>query len=663
MNYELQIEHLLESSRTQLSNIKPSEWNEKHRVMTGDVSAIRGPLRYKNSPYTREIIDCLHPGHPARIVAVMKGAQIGFSTTVIEGGIGWIIAEKPAPTLFMVGHDELVEAAVEKVDKMIDSTGLRKFIRPNVQRARNMKTGDTNRKKDFPGGWLMAMSANHKMLRQFSVQYGFIDDYEAMKGDTKQSGSTFSLVEQRFASYKNSMKLFLISTPELKQTSNIEPAYLAGDQRKYHIPCPCCGDLIPLEWSIPKDNGETAGITWKMDEHGKVMPGSVGYICQQCGGFFNDRNKAELLQMGVWKPTAEPSQEGYYSYHLSSLYAPTYMFDWAHYVNKYLQAHPPGTQRDENLYKTFVNLCLGMPYEEAGTDLKANELQRNQRNYEPGIIPEKLSERDGNGKIVMLTCACDLNGTEEDARLDYEVVAHAESGSTYSVLHGSIGTFVPRENTMKIKADRERWTYAYAARNSVWPVLNELIGSQWHTDTGRKMRILMTGVDVGYQENHAWEFISKTNWTVIGLKGDPPDKLRRETDDKKTFRPSRERPGLYLVSSNHVKDQLAACIKLRWDEHNDAQQPDFFLNFPSSANGLYLYNNYFSHFEAEHRIIDAGKGSRWVKKTSVVQNHLFDCRCYNIVVRDILVHLTGVEYKIKNPEWADYVAIIKPMIK
>src|SRR5690606_29225423 len=130
----------------------------------------------------------------------------------------------------------------------------------------------------------------------------------------------------------------------------------------YLVPCPCCGDMIELKWAVEVD-GFTAGITWKLDDKNKVIPGSVGYICQSCGGFFDDRNKHDLLNAGHWKPSAEPSKPGYYSYHLSSLYAPLGMYDWEHYVNDYLEANPIGQERNEALYKTFVNVCLGETYE------------------------------------------------------------------------------------------------------------------------------------------------------------------------------------------------------------------------------------------------------------------------------------------------------------
>lgn len=663
LDYTRQIEGLLDACNIQLSTVKPSEWAEQNRMMDSSVSPFPGPFRFDKTPYTREILDCLSPDHPARILAIMKGAQAGFSASVIENAIGWIISQSPGNILFLTGHADLSEEAMVKIDQMIDSCGIRSYIRANVQRAKSMKTGDTNLKKEFPGGSLVAGSAgNHKLLRQRSVRYGFIDDYEAAKVTSKESGSTQKMIEQRFAAYYDKMKLFYISTPELKQSSNILTVYLLGDQRKYHIPCPCCGEFIILHWSIEikgTDGKELGGITWKIDDQGKLVEDSVGYVCQECGGFFTDKNKYELNLAGHWKPTAEPSEPGYYSYHVSSLYAPHGMYDWRHYVRQYLQANPPNEPQKTSEMKAFTNLVLGECWEDPGESPKANQLQKNIRKYEVGTIPEKLSERDGNGKIVLLTCACDLNGIPEDARLDYEIVGWSESGASYSIKHGSIGTFVPREGSMKNKADRERWTYEHHKPNSVWPEFNKVLEAYYSTDTKRRMKIFITGVDTGQYNIYAYPYIDNSNFHMVALKGDKEDKAVRFGVDLPKFKPSRERSNLYLLQVNKIKDDLADMINLRWDEGNDDHQPSGFMNFPTPSNGLYLYNNYFAHFESEHRIIETqadgtAVGTVWQKKTSIAQNHLWDCRVYNMAVRDILVAKIFKELAIKDYTWKDY---------
>jgi hypothetical protein len=72
-------------------------------------------------------------------------------------------------------------------------------------------------------------------------------------------------------------------------------------------------------------------------------------------------------------------------------------------------------------------------------------MTNNVRSYDIGVVPDVTCKNDGNGRIVLLTLACDLGGVmetnNEDVRLDWELIAHASNGQTYSVNHGSIGTF------------------------------------------------------------------------------------------------------------------------------------------------------------------------------------------------------------------------------
>lgn len=159
---------------------------------------------------------------------------------------------------------------------------------------------------------------------------------------------------------------------------------------------------------------------------------------------------------GEWRPTSTPSEEGYFSYHLSALYAPVGMYNWERYVRQYIKANPiDGPQKTKEM-QTFTNLVLGETFEEKGKQIKSNQLQKNTREYQIKTLPQRMSEVDGNGLIVLLTCACDLNGTVEDARLDYEVLAWTENGSSYSIDAGSIGTFIPNQTKNRKRLQIEK---------------------------------------------------------------------------------------------------------------------------------------------------------------------------------------------------------------
>ena len=659
------LRYILESIGVQISNKKPSDWFEKNMVMPLG-SAFPGPFRYERTPYLREIVDTIGRDHPAHTIAIMKGAQIGMSAGVLRAMVAYIIAENPANTLFLTGHSDLSEEAMNKVDEVIDACGIRDYIRSNTQRRKNQKTGDTNKIKEFAGGSLIAGSAtNHKLLRQRDIQYAIVDDADAAKKATKESGSTENMVKQRTAAYATKRKIIWVSTPEQKQSSLIEPLYLRGDQRRYHVKCPSCGEFHTWEWETRvKDTDQPAGITWQVDEKGKLIKDSVGYTCQECGHFYDDRDKDEMLSEGMWISTAEPSEEGFYSYHISALYAPPGMDSWANYVQQWLSAHPKDKEPIESKIHAFKNLVLGQTYEMQTSSFKATELQKNQRKYSPFTVPERLSIADGNGKILILTFACDLNGVEDDARLDWEITAWAESGSSYSVAHGSVGTFIPREGDNK--AERDYWTYRGNATRSVWPEVEKIIGATYksdHVKDGRTFKIMIGGVDVGYMEKYAMPFVQR-NKRLFGLKGDIQAKYSKLGVNRQKFKKSANVNGLFLLESNIYKDELADRVTLKFDPKIQDSQPDGFMNFPRSEAGLYQYNNYFSHFEAEKRVphTDAtGEivGFRWLKKDSIVQNHLFDCHLYNMAIKDIFVDDVCRDFKITKGTWADFVEILK----
>lgn len=633
-----QLEDIIKFSPPYLSTLKPSEWAEAHRVMTTDVSAFPGKFSYDRTPYWKEPVNCLSPDHPARRITIMKGAQIGASTNVIENGIGYIMSQQPGTILLAARDEGLVKTMMEtKVDQMIDSCNLRDMIRPSIIRKRNARTGDTSLSKEFAGGWLKAFSIQTPAkMRQISCKYGFLDDFEAAP-NSKDAGSASALFETRFKSFTNNgMKLFYISTPEIAQTSNIEPLYLEGDQRRYTIPCPCCGVFIALEWNLKTDDGK-AGITYKLDNHGRVIKGSTGYVCQSCAGFFNDRNKYQMLLDGEWTPTAQPVEEGNYSYQISSLYAPLGMAGWEDYAIEYVKACPIGGAIDKALYHTFTNTVLGHTWVEMGEKPEAKGIALNTRGYEIGIIPDVLSIEDGNGKIIMVTCAADLGGTDEDARIDYEIVAWSEMGTPYSIDHGSVGTFINRD---KGKTDRKKYSYDLNSSNSVWVGFQEILDKDYKTESGSTVKIVFSGLDTGHFTRKAYDFLTVTKSNVFGLKGD--GKFRREGADTKTFKLAKERNNLYLLDVNQIKDELASAMKLKWGE--DTEQPVGFLNYPTPSDGKYTYSGYFQHYEAEHKIVKksriAGTSSYiWEKRNSTVQNHLWDCRVYNIAVKDIVTFL------------------------
>lgn len=666
---EHKIYDIIDSFDTQISTELPTEWAEKNRILTSDITSFPGPMNYDRFPYWKEPVNTLSPDHPMRLLSIMGGSQIGKSTGFIETGIGYYIKNNPCPMVMTVTDKEMSNIAVtKKIDQMLNNSGISHLIRANQQKKNNRRTGDTNLMKEFPGGSLMFFSikAVDKIGRQNSFRVGFFDDLESAVRSQKFAGDIIDLVLMRFNSYKDTMKACFISTPEIKQTSVIEPAFQNGDQRYYFMPCPKCGAYINFIWHKKVEGtNERVGVYFEKDNHGRLINKSVGYVCQECGGFFEETHKRDMLANGIWKPTEEPSRPDWYSYHISGLYSPPGFYDWKHHANQWIKIFKNDTT-DKRKLQVFLNLVLGQTYEEQGKAPKISQLAQNTRQYKIYEVPSSLSEKDGNGKIIMLTCACDLNGKIDDARLDYEVIAHSETGCTYSIDSGSIGTFQRGLDHVS----RELWTYRNNEKvNNVWDIfLTEVLQKPYKSDNGKVYNIFICGVDTGNFTHYAYSFIDTYQYEgvplmLVGIKGDVK-KVRKLDADTSYYHNSKERENLYLLEVNQLKDIVADRIEMVWNEDSGLSQPVGFMNFPMPENGKYLYKSYFKQYEAEHKIpklnADGSEvGYTWQKKYSTIENHFFDCAVYTIALRDIFVESFLKAGKYKEISWGKFCEVVK----
>lgn len=651
----------------------PSDWVEKNVYLTGDLSSFVGFLKYEITPYSRELIDNLASSSPVEMMAVMKCAQSGISKSVIYSGICYIISETPAPILFTAADIDLAKLSVRtSLDPMLEKSGVSRLIRPNVVKKKNQRTGDTDFSKEFAGGSLIALGVNNpNKWRQYSVKYIFADDWEAAPSSDKKEGSVRSLMENRATSYGSTKKLFYISTPAVKQTSNIEEVYNLGDKRKWNWECPSCKNYIPIEWKVEKEDGSFAGIKWELNEKGELKPESVHYECQNCGCKILESDKPLLNSTGEWIPTCEPKRENFRSYQINALVIPPGFTSWVDLVYQFLEACPPNDVIDEDKLKAFVNTRLGQTWEEKGKTIKVTDLMQNTRSYEINTIPDETIAKDGNGRLILLTMACDLGGVmedyNEDVRLDWEIIAHTSTGVTYSINHGSIGTF--KRSRKKSRSERENdtervcWTYNHGMPNSVWSKLKEIIETNFIGQSGDAYNIDLTVIDTGHFTRLAYEFIDgEKNPNIVGVKGYAEDDYRKLTKDTPIIMRSRERQKLYILQVNQLKDILASNMKLRVGM--DGYQPTGFMNFPQPEQGKYTMRNYFEHFEGEHRVElkkgDNVVGFAWKKKNSSVENHFFDTAVYNLAAREIYIDiLRKSNSKYAKLTYEDFVMILE----
>lgn len=645
------------------TSMEPADWYEAKKPLMPTSAAIPGYVRFSNSPYWREPLNCVSPFHPAKDITIMGPAQMGKTFMVLEPAIGFTIEQNPGNILHLTGNSDLAPDASLRIDGMIDNCKIRHLMKSAAQKLRNNKTGDTALRKEFPLGIYRLNSITKKnALRQNDILFLIVDDTDAAKMVDAKVGSLRLTAKGRTKAFEHKAKRVWTSSPESKGSSFIEVSYNLSDKRLFYIPCPCCHEFITLEWNVPIDESNHAGIVWQLDNLGRVDPKTVGYICQnpKCGGFFNEKNKLQWLNDGKWEPTCAPKELDHYGYKINGLYASPGMTGWFQLAERWLACNPPEAPRIEADYQTWINIDMGDLYEVPTEAPSATELMKKMRSYPIGIIPEALSEADGNGDIILLTLAADCNGKVDDARIDYEIKAWSRNGASYSVKYGSLGTFIPYQTQeQKAAHPREKWSYEKDAPNTVWKLMDQVLGAVYKTDTGREMKIFISGLDCGYLDTHIFNYIDHSQYSIAGLMGDKENDLVRMTPNMPTFKLAQSRHNLYMLNVNMIKDDVANIMKLPWNKDKDSSQPHQFMNYPQ-----YEFETFFKHFESESRRENDKGYFGWAKKAPTLQNHQWDVCIYQFAIRDILLHLIFKKgMKKESWTWADFAAAIPPRKK
>ncbi|OSM04155.1 phage terminase large subunit family protein [Magnetofaba australis] len=564
-----------------------SQWSDKHRILSQRASSEPGKWRTSRTPYLKEIMDCLSPASPVRRVVFMKGAQIGGT----EAGnclIGYVIHQAPGPMMAVSPTVELAKRnSKQRIDPLIEeSEALKELVKP----ARSRDSGNTVLSKEFPGGVLILTGANSAVgLRSMPARYLFLDEVDGYPGDVEGEGDPILLAERRSATFQR-RKIFLVSTPNRKGLSRIEREYLASDQRKFHVPCPECGERQPLEFG---------NLTW---DEGK--PDTARYRCAHCDALIWEHHKTHMLENGEWVATAEAESRQTVGFHLNSLYSPVGWFSWADAVEMYEQA-----QKNPDLMKGFVNTVLGEPFEEAFEAPDWTRLYDRRETYRIGEVP------DGG---LFLTAGVDV----QKDRLECEVMAWGREKRSWSIDY-----FVLDGDT---------------ARPEVWGQLDRVLAKDWKHACGQRLPIRVMCVDSGYatQDVYAWVrkhpqatwgpagAVARQQRTVVAIKGRDRDTALLLTVSKADAGHRKRGLKVWSIGTPVAKGELYRWLKLPrpTDEGLESGEsyPPGYCHFPQ-------YNEeFFKQLTAERLITRMVKGfpqASWEKEPGK-RNEALDCRVY-----------------------------------
>ncbi len=547
-----------------------SSWADANRVLSQKASAEPGRWRTERTPYLREILDCLGSNSPVQRVVFMAGAQVGKSETG-NNWLGYVIHHAPGPMLLVQPTvDTAKRFSKQRLAPMIEETPiLHERIAANASR----DGGNSMMTKEFQGGVLIITGANSAAgLRSMPVRYLFLDEVDAYPSDVDGEGDPVQLAEKRTTTFSR-RKVYLCSTPTIKDVSRIEREFNTSDQRRYFVPCPHCGHKQWLRW---------AQIKWHDDD-----PQTAAYACEECGVLIEERHKSEMLAAGEWRPTAA-SDGRTAGFHLSSLYSPLGWKSWSEIVAEFLAA-----KSDAALLKTFVNTVLGETWEEDySAKLGASDLQQRVEFYQAGVAP---------ARVLAVTAGVDV----QDNRLAVSLYGWGQGEESWAIDH------------MEIFGD--------PSQPKVWQQLDEVLLKPVAHELAEPLKIAAAAVDSGghfTSEVYAYCRDRKQHGIVAvkgqSQRGKPPIGKASKVDFNWKGRTIKGAAEVYPVGSDTIKGTLYARMKLN-------EPGPGYLHFHGE-----LPEGFFEQLTAEKQITRYVKGfpvREWIKKSGA-RNEALDCAVY-----------------------------------
>jgi phage terminase large subunit GpA-like protein len=598
------IRHIFRTSiPTRITRMSVVDWAAEKRVLPKGFSPYPGPFRWEVMPYLREIADCLSETNPTRKVAVMKGAQLGFTVGIGENWVGYIIDAAPGPTLYISGDAEMAKtSAGRRIDAMIQHAGLGDKIFAQSIGKRSRKTGDTAMEKQFAGGWIRAIGPKSgSKLRSDSVQYLYGDEVDAYPQSAGKEGDPIALAERRTDAFEQSRKLLYTSTPLVEQTSRIRELYNDGDKRKFYVPCKHCGHMQPLKWDRLK---------WDTDDDDRLIWASVRYECEKCGGEWKNEDKAFFLPRGEWKPTQEASEPGYRSYHLSSLYSPVGFRSWESGVQEFLKA-----KGDPVKLQTFVNTFLGETWVDEGERPRVEALISRTRRYKIGTLPE-------DAQPLFVTIGADVQAD----RIECEIVAWGRDKESWSINY----QVFPGE-TDDLDSD-------------AWSGLRDTINS-----TYADMSPVLSAVDAGYRTDVVYQFADSFEAGVHPVMG--YDTLGKGRDYIKPYTVEGRSTPRIDVNTDLMKQEVYRYLNK--GQYESGRYPPGFMHMPAEYS-----REHMNRLTAESRI-PAGNQQGYKWDAGGRRNEQLDCRVYALAM--VYAYKRAIEEHEEAPlTWAEFWDYVDP---
>ncbi len=526
---------IIENLTTDISIPLISDWATENRIYPAGVSEYPGPHDPDLLPHMDEIMNRCHPDDPCTHIYCMKSVQSAVTTTaesVIGAGIRYGIWN----ILYLTVDQKLAERRSNKnIDPMIDNSGLAEYMIPISTRTKRPR-GDKALYKEFGGKRILTLNSYNSIGAMKSDSYGLIvcDEWTEAPAELKDQGDIEGVIEGRTMGMRK-FKIFYISTPSTVDKCRMYKGFMSGDQRFLYCPCPICGEPQILVLKGGKyDYGLTFSCETDKETGNKLMiPESVRYQCQYCGGEFQETKKAEMLKHAEWRATVKPIDPKKTSYHIPGYIAGEVFLSWERICQQFINTD---FGKDVLKFKDFTINFKGWPWASIEKAASWEVLRDRAENYCYGEVPDGFLQKTESGEIyrgaLVLYAGVDVHGD----RLEMHVVAfgtNSEKWSVdYQVFHGNTENI---DDPCYMALHDWVYSHTYQVCKQDCYISKCAMDAGWDPRKGRRDK------DFAGKNHIVYEFVSLRTDRFIAIMGVPDEKAvgivkeARINDDKSTL--------------------------------------------------------------------------------------------------------------------------------
>lgn len=587
-----------------------SEWAHGNRYVA--VGAMPGPYDIDVTPYARGLLNAFSLEHVLELF--LCGGSQSAKSDIMHTCWGYVQETEPDQALIvMQDRDSGSETINDRLIPMIHNT-------PTLRKLRTKNPDDiAHRRIRLRNGAVtyLAWSNSEGRLASKPMRYGFGDEVDLWPE------AAITRWRARFRTYENlgMSKILEACTASTVKGRIWQTQFLAQVIWDFYAICPTCGRAQTIKFG---------NVSWPeniIDPADLCEKGIAWYNCEGCGCRWDEDDRDEAVTLGdkVHNPDSGPglAEDGgpLESFHgwrprEGSKRSARPAKIWAHIpplISRFVDFHKVAAAYLEmQLRPTPANTvyfwcdCLGLPVpEDADGDLpREAELYKTRR--------EQYAPEGASWIVPLDACLLTADVDVQSNRLECEVVAWGPGdecwGIQYKTFHGD-----PHKDD------------PYSSEAGVWAQLhNFLQNERFRHESGVDLRIVATGIDIGYAARRVAKFVSRDR-RYLAHKGST-----NAADPLVPRKPSKSKHGVsfYLLGVAEGKDTLFS-----WLNNADGSCR---LHFPQHYDF-----EWFRMLCAEHPVREKDRRTGkmvtiWRLREGYTRNEALDIRVGNMAVREIL---------------------------